>query len=229
MSVDPLSGDYPALSCYTFVANNPLLLFDPNGMELKTSGDSAAGHSVLGYISGLSDREFASRYRNNKGVVDFDFSGLDLENEGLKLLNNLIGSKQVYLLALEQVDNPIHGERVLSRFGRDERSDRPDIGLPEGCDGYVLVATNVSFVDEVRHLEVSRENIAWHALAECYARTDGHQKYAYSDRLLNRIGDYYDYEGAHHTAMERTYTWMVQGYGSGHQLLWPHSIRMRIR
>jgi RHS repeat-associated protein len=119
LGVDPFAGDYPELSPFAFVANNPVLLTDPNGMELHTSGDSSGVHSVLGYVSGLSDKEFASRYRNSKGVVSFDFSGLDRDkNEGLRLLNDLIESKDVYLFALQQVDDAIKREMVLSSFGR---------------------------------------------------------------------------------------------------------------
>jgi len=37
--VDPLAHKYPALASYTFVANNPLILIDPDGRKIVYSGN----------------------------------------------------------------------------------------------------------------------------------------------------------------------------------------------
>ncbi len=35
LSVDPMAGKYPSLSPYAYVANNPVMLFDPDGREIR--------------------------------------------------------------------------------------------------------------------------------------------------------------------------------------------------
>ncbi len=37
LSVDPLADEYPSLSPYNFVANNPIMLIDPTGLERDLS------------------------------------------------------------------------------------------------------------------------------------------------------------------------------------------------
>jgi len=38
--VDPLAAKYPHLSPYNYVANNPVILFDPDGKEIRNSVSS---------------------------------------------------------------------------------------------------------------------------------------------------------------------------------------------
>ena len=38
LSVDPMSDKYPSLSSYTYCANNPIKLVDPNGEEIVITG-----------------------------------------------------------------------------------------------------------------------------------------------------------------------------------------------
>lgn len=49
LSVDPLSGKYPSLSPYNFVANSPLRFIDPNGKEIvnPNSKDAKRYKAVL--------------------------------------------------------------------------------------------------------------------------------------------------------------------------------------
>lgn len=42
LSVDPMSDKYPSLSPYTYCANNPIKLVDPNGEEVYIIGDDVA-------------------------------------------------------------------------------------------------------------------------------------------------------------------------------------------
>jgi len=49
ISVDPLADKYPGLSPYSYVANNPLINFDPDGRAIWRAGE--------GYISGYRAKE----------------------------------------------------------------------------------------------------------------------------------------------------------------------------
>jgi RHS repeat-associated protein len=48
-SIDPLAGKYPGISPYVYVANNPLIYFDPDGRAIYRKGE--------GYISGHRAKE----------------------------------------------------------------------------------------------------------------------------------------------------------------------------
>ena len=42
LSVDPMSDKYPSLSPYTYCADNPVRLVDPNGEEVCDGGDPSS-------------------------------------------------------------------------------------------------------------------------------------------------------------------------------------------
>lgn|GEM_PF-3477324 len=46
LSVDPLAHEYPSLNSFTFVANNPINLFDPNGMWIAKVDDNGSAFYV---------------------------------------------------------------------------------------------------------------------------------------------------------------------------------------
>ena len=51
MSVDPLADKYPSLSAFAMVANNPVMLIDPNGMEIE-EGSKEEFKKQKGFVIG---------------------------------------------------------------------------------------------------------------------------------------------------------------------------------
>ena len=74
LSVDPLAGKYPSLSPYAFVANNPVMLVDPDGMRIvPTNGD--ANKTIRSLLNVYTDKT----KRVNK-LFDIDTDALENSN-----------------------------------------------------------------------------------------------------------------------------------------------------
>ncbi|RMG25792.1 MAG: RHS repeat-associated core domain-containing protein [Methanobacteriota archaeon] len=149
LAVDPLTERYPSSSPYVYVANNPLYFIDLNGNRLAIAGDSSAVLYILQQLSGLSEEDFAERFSFSDGFVEFDFSDLDLtNNEGLQLLSDLITSSKDFLFEMRIVTEDEVGSSGLINASDMPRHPfaNPD-NLPGGFNGYVLMGTNVSWLD----------------------------------------------------------------------------------
>ena len=59
LSVDPMSDKYPSLSPYTYCANNPVRLVDPNGMTWETPEDENKANEMLN----KAQQEIANNYK----------------------------------------------------------------------------------------------------------------------------------------------------------------------
>jgi RHS repeat-associated protein len=51
LSVDPMASKYPSLTPYAYVANNPIKLVDPNGMEWEKPEDQQKANTLIGSAS----------------------------------------------------------------------------------------------------------------------------------------------------------------------------------
>jgi RHS repeat-associated protein len=90
LSVDPLVEKYPAISPYTYVANNPINAIDPDGREIIILGSRKYRKRVLGELKKLAKSGNAGSYqyqmaiKSKKKFVIFDPKN---ENDHAVLLN----------------------------------------------------------------------------------------------------------------------------------------------
>jgi RHS repeat-associated protein len=96
LSVDPLSDKYPNLSAYAYVANNPIILFDPNGREIWILGEDG---SRTPYVPGMV-------YNGND---EFTYQTISLYNKAYsdsktarKHIDNLVSKENKYLVQLSK-------------------------------------------------------------------------------------------------------------------------------
>jgi len=76
LSVDPKASKYPSLSPYVFVANNPVMLIDPNGMEIDW-GTNFFG-TLRAKVSSMMTERGSAHWRTMKNdqttLYSFDYS-----------------------------------------------------------------------------------------------------------------------------------------------------------
>lgn len=75
LSVDPLAHEYPSLSPYTFVANNPIMLVDPDGRhidpsELMKSEDYASAFILFAKTD--EGKAFLDQFASNGQELSYD-------------------------------------------------------------------------------------------------------------------------------------------------------------
>ena len=87
LSVDPMSAKYPSLSPYTYCADNPVKLVDPNGEEVWIPGVDEKGNVTYTAEKGDSYRTFVDQFYCLKKGEDNKFQDKSLEifkNAGYK-------------------------------------------------------------------------------------------------------------------------------------------------
>ena len=79
LSVDPMAAKYPSLSPYTYCANNPVKLVDPNGEEIWIPGLDEKGNVTYTAEKGDSFDSF---------IHQFDCRGADGKNKAREIFAN---------------------------------------------------------------------------------------------------------------------------------------------
>jgi hypothetical protein len=209
--------DPQQLNQYAYVRNNPLRLVDPTGEILQLSGDLAADKADLCQIAGDACNRITI---NDNGTVTFNTQGLDLgTNEGASLINNLVSSTYTYGFAESDTASTAGepqkmGDQATSNL--DNATDPRTIGAkrpqdlpPKGIDDQVTVNPNAP-VQDTQHRPVSTASLAFHELAEAYAKVDGGMSYSGNGQFVGIeggtrivLGQFEQGPGAHAIAIQR--------------------------
>jgi RHS repeat-associated protein len=222
-SVDPViitpmrELDPQQLNRFAYVRNNPLQLVDPTGEILQLSGDLVADKATICDIVG-SDNCNRITIDEKNNTVSFDTRGLDLtKNEGATLINQLVTSSDTFGFSLSDTANTAGGEvkmtkeaisnlddRADDRFGAGKRqTDLPPNGV---ADQVTINPANAHFHDS-RKASVSISSLAFHELAEAYAKIEGAKAYGDFQNITSDgailVVEPKIQQGAHNEAVER--------------------------
>ena len=190
LSVDPMSDKYPSLSPYTYCADNPVKLVDPNGEYLEVA-DNDDTHNDLLSIVGKTHRDRV--IFNKDGSVSVNMEGLSQEaidkDIGLSLINDMVNSDCKYYF--ETSDDAFlcnqSGKRTCERiatekfrgvvnasvYGLDYFGEHRYLPM-EGFEGQVVIAKSGQFT---LYGENVRKNVVFHELEENFLRTDKRMDY----------------------------------------------------
>ncbi len=117
LSVDPLSDKYPGLSPYIYSADNPVVLVDPNGMELNTYDDPPP--KVI-----TNNKEAIKHYYNGNG---------EPVKIGENITNELLNTKEFKK----------HHENIIS--GNTDTEGNFGINMENKKDAFFIGNTNVFY------------------------------------------------------------------------------------
>ena len=212
ISVDPMADKYPNLSPYTYCADNPVKLVDPEGRIFEVANNEESHRDVLSIVE-EQHRQYISFGEN--GQVAINTEGLSenaLKNDiGLSLINDMVVSNKKYYYETSDVALYCNseGERIASpnyiypgvinasKYGLDAKNRHTHLPM-QGFDGQVVITKSGEFRLQNRDV---RKNIVFHELKENYLRTDKNMNY------LGPIGI-----GAHKTAAYIEFQkWNTQG------------------
>ena len=190
LSVDPMAHKYPSLSPYTYCADNPVKLVDPNGEYLEVA-DNDDTHNDLLSIVGKTHRDRV--IFNKDGSVSVNMEGLSQEaidkDIGLSLINDMVNSDYKYYFETSDdaflcnqsgtrtcesiATEKFRGVVNASVYGLDYFGEHRYLPM-EGFEGQVVIAKSGQFT---LYGENVRKNVVFHELEENFLRTDKRMDY----------------------------------------------------
>jgi RHS repeat-associated protein len=206
--------DPQELNLYAYARNTPTRFVDPTGEILTVSGDT---NTAIQYIQQIIGSDAKIHCTNNTCTVTVDdnededcgaviaCTGLDgPENEGLSLIEDLIDSKYHYDLSVSQTVETAAVDKKGNPVKRDvgvelnlppfpDQAQGPKSNPKPGIDDQVVINPNVGMKSNWPGgggIPPPYWLIAFHELAEAYAKIDGHAKtYDEGHNAANRRED----------------------------------------
>ena len=136
LSVDPLSDKYPSLSPFAYCANNPVMLVDPDGREIKPTnfGDNEVASYYSSFVGGSNrkaERVFAIKPNRDKGTYSTDYSFKNIQDfkknadkAGVKLKGENLSQAYNAYQALRD-NNVVEIQGVVA-----SNQENPEVGNP---------------------------------------------------------------------------------------------------
>ena len=130
--VDPMSDKYPSLSPYTYCANNPVKLVDPNGEEVVNVHEKLmndAQDEVNNLTKELSQYKKGSKeYRMINQKLTKAQHDLDRETKNYNAVNQAIDDfKSKMSVEFEEIDNLTYGDDIINVYVSIKNFGGPDM------------------------------------------------------------------------------------------------------
>jgi len=164
LSVDPLASKYPSLSPYAYVANNPIMLVDPDGKRIWITEKNGENKKLLYKNGELYQRKGLFRKEKYTGNDEFAIQTKDNLNsiksgdsKGNKMVNTLENSKKNHkikhgdenklILTTSELKRARKGSKIASHTqvtGED--------GWIDNGDNYIKSTSESSLAHELEHM-----------------------------------------------------------------------------
>ena len=122
LSVDPMSDKYPSLSPYTYCADNPVKLVDPNGESISEFDENGS------YLRTIKDNRWHNFWHGRTGrIVDGDgkviqsFKFSDPKNDVADLMNGEIN--KIYFVQEREINNMLSKAGVFDKENKVANAD----------------------------------------------------------------------------------------------------------